>query len=345
MKPNEARKAILNAIEDILSRHPDSSMVTDEGIAERLGLDLQPVRDYLELMQQDGYVIVSKQFGGWSAKLAAKGRLALAENIKERLRQYQIDRLPTGNATEDKPFLDVTPSTGPLGTYFTVRGRNFKPNEEVIVWFKTPSGVTRRFPPTYIPDETGSFRFVPYDASTPALMEIGTWELFSKGSKSGKTESVYFEVEPFLKLTRPLRVFLCHSSADKPTVRQLYHQLRIDGIDPWLDEEKLLPGQEWRLEISNAVRDSDIVIVCLSCNSVSKAGYVNKEIKMALDVAEEQPEGAIFLIPLRLEESDVPERLRRWHWVDYFEPKGFERLILALKTRATELGLIQAANK
>jgi hypothetical protein len=45
----------------------------------------------------------------------------------------------------------------------------------------------------------------------------------------------------------PLRVFLCHSSGDKQAVRDLYRRLRGDGLDPWLDEENLLPGQNWDL--------------------------------------------------------------------------------------------------
>ena len=37
---------------------------------------------------------------------------------------------------------------------------------------------------------------------------------------------------------RKLRVFLCHSSDDKPIVRELYHQLDLEGwIDVWLDEK------------------------------------------------------------------------------------------------------------
>ncbi len=39
---------------------------------------------------------------------------------------------------------------------------------------------------------------------------------------------------------RKLRVFLCHSSQDKPIVRELYQRLNAEGwIDPWLDEENL----------------------------------------------------------------------------------------------------------
>ncbi len=137
----------------------------------------------------------------------------------------------------------------------------------------------------------------------------------------------------------PLRVFLCHSSGDKSTVRNLHQRLKVEGIDPWLDEEKLLPGQDWHLEIRKAVRTSHAVLVCLSQTSINKIGFVNKEIKYALDVADEQPEGAIFIIPVKLEECIIPDRLRAWQWVNYFEPNGYERLMRALQARAQALGI------
>jgi formylglycine-generating enzyme required for sulfatase activity len=127
-----------------------------------------------------------------------------------------------------------------------------------------------------------------------------------------------------------LRIFLCHSSEDKPAIRKLYLRLRAEGFDPWVDEEKLLPGQDWQLEISKAVRASGVVIVCLSRRAVNKAGYIQKEIKFALDIADEQPEGKIFLIPVKLEECVIPERLSRWQWVNLFEKSGYVKLMHAL---------------
>lgn len=133
--------------------------------------------------------------------------------------------------------------------------------------------------------------------------------------------------------TKRPHVFLCHASEDKPAVRKLYERLVEDGIDAWLDEENLLPGQNWELEISNAVKKSDAVIVFLSSRSVKKAGFVQKEIKLALDVAQEKPEGTIFFIPARLDESSVPDSLREYQWVDLFDDKGYEKIKRALLTR------------
>ncbi|MGE5376891.1 MAG: toll/interleukin-1 receptor domain-containing protein, partial [Bacteroidota bacterium] len=115
----------------------------------------------------------------------------------------------------------------------------------------------------------------------------------------------------------PLKVFLCHASQDKPFVRELFHRLKAEGwIDPWLDEKKLLPGQDWRLEIEKAVETSDIVIICLSNVSVSKEGYIQKEFRYAREIALEKTEGTIFIIPLRLDDCDVPRGLSEYQWVD-----------------------------
>lgn len=139
---------------------------------------------------------------------------------------------------------------------------------------------------------------------------------------------------------RALKVFLCHSSGDKPQVRTLYKHLVLEGVDAWLDQEKLLPGQDWRVEIPRAVRESDVVVVCLSNKSITQEGYIQKEIKFALDIAEEKLDGTIFIIPARLEDCPVPEKLSRWQWVDMFEESGYVKLLSSLKLRADIVGAV-----
>jgi hypothetical protein len=132
---------------------------------------------------------------------------------------------------------------------------------------------------------------------------------------------------------RLLRVFLCHSSADKPMIRPLYRRLKACNVQPWLDEEELVGGQDWDLEIRKAVRNCDVFIACLTPDFVVKEGYGQKEIKLALDTALEKPETANYLIPLRLKNCQLPERLQRYQAIDYFEKDGFDRLIKALQYR------------
>ncbi len=136
-----------------------------------------------------------------------------------------------------------------------------------------------------------------------------------------------------------LKIFLCHSIGDKSVVRDVYMKLKNDGFKPWLDEEDLLPGQNWNLEIKKAVRNSGVVMVFLSNDSVSKRGYVQKEVKMALDVADEQPEGSIFIIPLKLEECGIPDRLSHCQYMSYFGDRdsAYEKLKRTLEAKIAEL--------
>jgi hypothetical protein len=132
-----------------------------------------------------------------------------------------------------------------------------------------------------------------------------------------------------------LHVFLCHASEDKEAVRELSRFIKGLGHDPWLDEDKLIPGQDWDEEIRRALKQADVVLVCLSAKS-TKRGYIQKELKRALDISDEFPPGEIYLIPVRLTDCTVPERLQRLHYVDLYRPSGSERLAAALAARAAK---------
>src|SRR5512138_542086 len=138
---------------------------------------------------------------------------------------------------------------------------------------------------------------------------------------------------------RLLKVFLCHAHSDRNAVRDLYLRLTKDSVDAWLDKEKLLPGEDWERAIRRAVRESDVVVVCLS-RQFNQAGFRQKEVRLALDTAMQQPEGEIFIIPARLEECDTLESLRKWHWVDLFVDDGYEMLRRALPARTNKIGTV-----
>jgi formylglycine-generating enzyme required for sulfatase activity len=143
---------------------------------------------------------------------------------------------------------------------------------------------------------------------------------------------------------RPLKVFLCHAHPDADKVRALYARLKADGVDAWLDKENIIPGQDWEMEIRKAVRESDIVVVCLS-KQFSQKGYRQNEVRIALEEASLQPEGEIFIIPARLEECNYLESLKRFHGVDLFEERGYEYLMRALRLRADKIGAVLQSKK
>ena len=88
-------------------------------------------------------------------------------------------------------------------------------------------------------------------------------------------------------VANPPQIFIAHASEDKPQVRELYIKLLKAGYKPWLDEEDLIPGQNWREEIPKALKNSDLFIACLSSTSISKRGYIQREFKMDMFRKEE----------------------------------------------------------
>lgn len=141
------------------------------------------------------------------------------------------------------------------------------------------------------------------------------------GSLAGRT----------MKTSAP-RVFLCHSSADKPTVRAIYDMLHDEGYAPWFDEVSLVGGQDWRLAIEQAIGRSDFFLACLSESAMDRRGFFHKEIRLALEVLDEMPEDSVYFVPIRLEPCRVPNRLRSTHWIDYYKPDFRNQLLRALSS-------------
>ena len=143
----------------------------------------------------------------------------------------------------------------------------------------------------------------------------------------------------------PIKIFLAHASGDKPAVLELYERLKAKGYNPWLDKKSLVPGQNWREEIPNAIKQSDVVIACLSKKAVSKQGYVQQELRLALTEYAQKPPGSIYLIPLKLEPCEIRDiqlaqvgvGLRDLHWLDYWESDGFEQLVRAIEYHKSKL--------
>ena len=44
---------------------------------------------------------------------------------------------------------------------------------------------------------------------------------------------------------KKLLVFISHASEDNSAAKRLTKRLKDDGFAPWLDLERLLPGQDW----------------------------------------------------------------------------------------------------
>jgi hypothetical protein len=125
------------------------------------------------------------------------------------------------------------------------------------------------------------------------------------------------------------RVFISYAREDFDIAKRLYEDLKHAGAQPWLDAEDLLTGQQWKSEIRKAIKNSDYFVALLSSRAVTKRGFVQSELKHALEILEDLPESEIFVIPARLDPCEAShERLEELHWVDLFPSfeEGFRRI-------------------
>jgi len=77
-------------------------------------------------------------------------------------------------------------------------------------------------------------------------------------------------------------VFVAYAVEYLAIVRRLAEALRAKGCSPWIDKDRLMPGQNWTLGIERAIADSDAFVACFSRRSVSKRGMFQSELRRAL---------------------------------------------------------------
>ena len=83
-------------------------------------------------------------------------------------------------------------------------------------------------------------------------------------------------------------VFLSYARENVKEIEQLYGELLDAGIQPWMDTRDILPGQDWELMITRAIRRADFFIACISTQATNKRGFVQREIRQALDLWNEK---------------------------------------------------------
>lgn len=125
-------------------------------------------------------------------------------------------------------------------------------------------------------------------------------------------------------------IFISYAREDEKVAMKLHARLRNQGLTPWIDKEGIPVGTEWERVIRTTIAKSDFIVVCLSRRSLSKRGFFQREIRLALDCYNSMPLGQALLMPVRLEDCDVPEELARYQYADLFTEDGFGRLVRSI---------------
>lgn len=119
-------------------------------------------------------------------------------------------------------------------------------------------------------------------------------------------------------------IFFSYSRDDSEFVLNLARNLRKSGATIWLDQLDIKPGSRWDSAIEKGLDASDTLLVILSCSSVTSNNVLD-EVSYALEENKR-------VVPVLLEECDIPFRLRRLQYADFTQdPKtGIATLIKAL---------------
>lgn len=105
-----------------------------------------------------------------------------------------------------------------------------------------------------------------------------------------------------------------HSSEKaRSLVAEARSLLQREGYDPWLDSDKIVPGQDWDRWIRHSLHQADFVVVFWAAEAQNSASYIYKEIAVALEIQDRRHPGAgdVFVIPISIDGSAMPRSLEK----------------------------------
>jgi hypothetical protein len=119
--------------------------------------------------------------------------------------------------------------------------------------------------------------------------------------------------------------FISYSRTDADFVLRLCQDLRAAGTSIWLDKLDIRPGEDWDESIARGLAECGRMVIVLSPTSVASDNVLD-EVGYAL--SKKKP-----IIPILLQDCEVPYRLSRMQYIDFRNSydDGFKELSLAMQ--------------
>jgi len=128
-------------------------------------------------------------------------------------------------------------------------------------------------------------------------------------------------------------VFISYAREDLAAATLIKDAIDQTGLVGWLDVRYLHGGVRFKAQIARMIKKADFFVAVLSKLSVEKRGFVQREIREALETALSIPDSHIFIVPVRLDNCEPTHpALQELNWVDLFPDwnTGIRRLIQSL---------------
>ncbi len=142
-------------------------------------------------------------------------------------------------------------------------------------------------------------------------------------------------------------IFISYASPDRTRVAPYLEDLENCGFNVWVDYKRLVAGQDWDFEIRKTLDAATLVVVFFSNNSEDRRGYVQREIKLALDKAEEKLAGDIYIIPVLLDQDiQIPAKFKSIQCVKAWEVDCHDAIKIAINHQLSAIGIeVRAAQE
>lgn len=121
----------------------------------------------------------------------------------------------------------------------------------------------------------------------------------------------------------PKRVFIIHAHEDVAQARVVAEWLRAEGLEPWLDVERISAGQSWKDAIDQGLNGSGAALVLISSNfDTARESTATRELRRAMTELRSKDEQLSPVIPVLLQDTDVPPPVRDLHAVSFHDEAG-----------------------